>query len=474
MKAEASPLLTSDTAPSSYLFIRSRQTAVLVTLALLFLAVMSKEGSNTALPATLPAVQSYMAVSGSLLSMPGFHSGMYAVGKISQIYITYTLGGRTTLFLVLLLSSVGQLLFTTGELPLMYGGIGLSAFANAHVWGASTRLLSFWVDHDQMGRAVGWTLAAANDMSWVVFTALFSALQAASADEDAHWHAFNAFYVMALMLLLSATLTLAFIRSSATAAGFAPPRLIQVKERSGDEEGAVGSVGESAVTARPLVAGEHPLDSVQLLPALWAMLSSGRYWAIFIPYLVSMLGQGSIYQFVTIVAVEDLGFTDSAASLILTAFSCGALAADFLSGYSKDMLSAATVHHITIAATIILVAAGSSLVVLSSTGSRDELARLLPYLVLVIAIPASWFHVLVMTFQIRFAGPTHAASIAGITDVIVNLVGLPYNLGLGILVGRGYFTAYWAIASTLSSVAIICGTIALRIDALSPVLARPT
>jgi hypothetical protein len=190
----------------NYLCIRTRKTALLLTMVLVFVAIFVKEGSNSALPASLSSLQQQSSTwrFADILTLPSVFTIFCMVtatnlsafwcpplkqfgvrlarkdtmGKLSQIFLAYLIGGRATLVLAALGASIGLMVASLGTVTWVYVGTSLTAFANAHCWGAAYRVLGSWASHEELGRASGWALNGASDLGSLVFTLLFSIAQA--------------------------------------------------------------------------------------------------------------------------------------------------------------------------------------------------------------------------------------------------------------------------------------------------------
>ena len=439
------------------LCITRRKTALIVTMGLIFLAIMSKESANVSIVVSLPAVErlNHTRVAAFL---PGIHTASYSAGKLSQIFVTYVLGGRTTLTLAALFAGIGQLLVSTGSDTFMCLGTALTAYANAHVWGASARLASQWAGHNELGRAVGWTLNLANDLGFASFAAFFAALQLAfPAEEQPHLHVFSPFYFTAGLLLVNALVQSTLLRSSAVSAGFAPPQLLPEQQASKSEKGTVAA---------------HPLDGVPLLPALRALLSHGRTWGVMCLFVCSVYSL-QFASYLTTYATNGLGLADSDATLLITLYGVGAIVADLVVGPLKDSLTQSVLHVLHLTAALIGCVTMSFLLGLHCVGATSTLVAWMPALLPLLAFPISWIGVVYSVWAIRFAGPTHSSTIIGLVDVVGMACLIPYQFLLGrIVVHSSDFTLFWSLTACFYITVLLLGVVGLRIDDSLPPLAR--
>jgi fucose permease len=131
-KTEATPLVVPIEGPPTYLCIRTRRTAVLLTLLLVFLTFSIKQGSNALLGASLPELNA-IGYQKATSVLPGVGTAAYACGKLSQIYLVYCLGPRSVLVLAAIVSGAGMFIFATNTTAGLFVGWIASQFANAHV-----------------------------------------------------------------------------------------------------------------------------------------------------------------------------------------------------------------------------------------------------------------------------------------------------------------------------------------------------
>ena len=118
MKAsETTPLYTRQLAHRVCgLPVRRRELAVAIILAVVFLAVASKDAANNALPVILPALRTETAEPMVVSVLPGVGAIFYAAGKFSQIFVSHFLGATHGLFGVMLFGGLGMLLFALARI----------------------------------------------------------------------------------------------------------------------------------------------------------------------------------------------------------------------------------------------------------------------------------------------------------------------------------------------------------------------
>lgn len=516
MPTEGSPLL-DDAPPGSpaspiYLCFRERKTALIFTMCLVFFSIFVKEGANTTLPASLPPLRrlNYTDLAERL---PGTGTGFYAIGKFSQVYMTYTLGGRTTLASAAALSSVGQMFLASGEMALMPVGAAISAYANAHFWGASTRITASWADQEDIGRAVGWFLAIANDVGIGFFSAVFAALQRTFPyATKPRLHAFAPYFLMVVLLNIVAVLVSTLLRSSAVDAGFAPPRLLSNKSGGSSSAGISISSSSSGSGARDgggesaggggaggsskggggssrsskggagtlpagrategagvaLVAGEHPLDRLSLVSALRSLFSDSRIvGAVSMAVSATLAYTGGTY--ITTYATIHLGKTDDAATMLNLYFGLGCIGGGICVGLVRDILRPASPVRLHILLTAVGAAMVTTVLALHFTDQRATLSSLFPLLLLVQGFCLTWFNANLAIWAIRFAGPVHAATIAGALDCISCTFGIPFQFFLGhVVIGDEEFSLYLALTAVSFLANILIGTVLFGVDETMP------
>lgn len=239
------------------LHIRRRDTALLLTMALIFYAIAMKEATNSAGPAALPALEA-QHVGGPdshlVTYLPGMTTVAYALGKASQPILTHYLGGRNVLAYVLgLFGGLCCLLVVTADRPsFILAGMGGISFAMAHAWGAAIYVSANWVRVREVGRVFALAFGFAGSGGSALF-AFFYGLILDAPPEGTHWR--GIFLLSGACLLVAAGLCFALLRDSASLAGFPP-------------SSAAGQVD-------PLEA-PHPLDGASLASACRAFLRSLR------------------------------------------------------------------------------------------------------------------------------------------------------------------------------------------------------
>jgi len=377
--------------------------------------------------------------------------------------------------------------------PLVVTGTFLTAFSNAHMYGAVMCVVAAWAEAGVLGRAISWTLTLAGDLGFTSSSAIFAALQAAyDSRTQPEQHAVAPYQFMLLLLVCNTLVQAALLRTSA-AAGFSPPKLHGGGDMGGDR-GTSTAVAASpppllpqssklhraAVSASTkadgqpvLVAGEHPLDHVALRAAVCVLLSHGRVWAFCLVAGCLYTGAAGLIAFISSFGVHALGMTDHHATLLITCTGVGLIIGALLVGPAKDLLSSNTVHWATVA--IVGVHALAHAVVLAhlGAGATQSLASAMPYICVAMGAAISWLSAVGAVFAVRFAGPIHTATFCGLTDLCAFTMTAPYQLVASHLIDERAFITYWGVTSSFLVVGMISLVVLLRVEEGLPPHARP-
>lgn len=232
--------------------VRQRASAVWLVVLAVMLAIASCEMCYTTLPSVLPTLRHYTGSEAVVTLLPGIGTAGRALGKASQILVTYAVGGTMTLVAALSVGGVATLCFPIGGIGIYAVCWFVANFCAAHVWGASTRVAANWVDERYQGRAFA-GLGVAGDSSQM-FAALLAGAVLDASSGSAWRLPFR--FTSAQMLLVAAT-TAAVMRDSAIAAGFRAPRVCSAS-----------------------AAAAHPLDALGLGEATLAFGGSIRCWLV--------------------------------------------------------------------------------------------------------------------------------------------------------------------------------------------------
>lgn len=452
--SEATPLVAPTEDPG-YLCIRSRATAERVTLTLIALGVMFKNGAVSSLQVEQPNFLK-RGVRDAVSVWPGLGTAFYCVGKVSQIFVAYQLGNRWTTILSVFFTSVALLIILTGNIGATAFGVVLMQFAAAHIWGASVRTIAMWVDKGRVGTAIGIVMGFCGDLAQIIFNAIFSALIGAFP-VGSWWGTYCPTVLMAsLQLVLVLTMVL-LLRGSAEDAGFpAPTELPTLKstaqegEEAKEDAGAVEAVAPQKEETEKVTAGSHPescillddpLEGLSVLAAIRVFMGHGRIW-LAMAASVCFTCLMSIQNFAVTFAVQEVGFTPSGATLILMFLGIGMVVADLIAGLGQDNLSRPWYYFVGGLVVLLGIASGVILVVFQVAGMKAALHGALEPLVLFIGLfVAFFFSVVITVFGVRFGGPSHASTLVGLLDAVGFLGGIPYQFGMGALANHGQWTS---------------------------------
>ena len=494
--SEATPLVSKGS--SGLPCLATRDAATTTTIVIVLFAILLKQASNASVAASLSEMRAIGRPEVALY-FPALGSVFYGLGKVNNIFITYRIGPRIVLNLSALVSGAFYLLIvatSVGPVALMGACVAVCAFSNAHVWGAATRILASWVDRVFLGRSVAIGLACGNDLGDMLGPLAFSALQAAFPYHS-YAAAFAPFAFMGILLLILAAVEYFLLKGSSVEAGYPPPTLPaevapapaptmfgKDQSSSGSEQSKTtyvtggllsrfGTISRDLNTTEvasapsdakvsPLLEEEteemekrttrHPLDEVELIPAVytfWLRPLLAGVCAQHVRHPLLCVGLVPSYLFAT----SALGYSDSAATLLLTAGATGSLFGNLIGGTGLTDVTAcqSVVRPIRILfQALALFAYGITVCLgfgltdgpIGPNSTASMIASLLPMLLPLysVALAIHW-NIYLNYFIIRFGGPKHSATLTGLLDAGSFIVAIPYQLLLGRLSADNRWTA---------------------------------
>ena len=321
-----------------------------------------------------------------------------------------------------------------------------------------------------MGRAVGLGVALANDFGLALFSLIFAWLQQ-SFDREAnpYMHTFSPYILMSGLLLLAALLQMVLLRSSAVLAGFDPPALGRPgagANSSGGGHEAPVEKGDTSTgdTTHVLVAGEHPLDGLSLGPAIRSLLRHGRtYLAMGAFVMCACTMQGGVY--VSTYATRQLNWKDEDATLLGVISGLGAVVGAVSCGLVNDAIRPPSMWMLHVPFAVLGVTVPSSLALMHIVGAIGNYPSTFRFMLFVQPAVITWFGTNTALFVIRFAGPTHCSTLAGMCDTVGMIAGIPLQFYLGNVVIREHlFTNFLVLTAIFSGGACILVTTLLTID----------
>ena len=425
MKAsETTPLYTRQLAHRVCgLPVRRRELAVAIILAVVFLAVASKDAANNALPVILPALRTETAEPMVVSVLPGVGAIFYAAGKLSQIFVSHFLGATHGLFGVMLFGGLGMLLFALGDSAMLVIGWSVAQFAAAHTWGACTRLSAGWVDHAHHGRVFGVVFGVAGGGSSSVLLLVYSLM----LDAGVGWR--GPPLLSAGLFLAVAAITATAVRDAATEVGFRAP----LPARDAGAEGAPPP---------------HPLDDATLRAAVSSCAKSGRAWLTVLACGGYAVAWGGSLTYGPLYAVAQLGASEGDAARLTIAGTLGALCGALAGGFLRDAARGRGVFACALAIKSVGLAAAVLWLALDGGGApSDALSlRFLGGIVFTIflSIEFSW-NVMISVFALRYGGPAHSSTLVGIQDVVSFSVKVPFLFAQGGLIEAGGAAGYTAV-----------------------------
>ena len=461
--------------------IDSRQLAVKVTLAIMFIAMSIKEGANASLSSSLAELEK-AGYPGATTIMPGAGTPATLLGKICVMFAVHRIGPRPVFVVAALCSGVGLFLVLSAHFGTMVLGWCLTAFSNAFFWACATSLISQWVDGHEIGRAI-MVLGASNDVGSLIYSAAFSALQAefgaSKSTSSTYFAAFCPFLLMGLLMVVGSGVYAVSLRSSATDAGFSPPsappstfgatdRQVNRGARELPDKPA-GPDGRDPVAA-PTASSPHPLNELSVLSAVGVFAAHGRVWLCLVVNAAFMFTYTTVL-FVPKFAVDVLGYPASVSTLLVTAVALGSLLSDVLGGLAIDTFSRPAVRRIGLVLALLGIVCYFSVATLLAQGALQPLRRLLALLILVIAVSSGFFwNILLGVFTIRFGGPVHSATLAACLDVVSFLLFIPYQFSTGSQVESRRYISFWCFGLSFYLLAMAAAQLLLHLDESLPAL----
>lgn len=467
--------LKGDAAPrrhwSSICCYSSREGALWCTLTLIGITSLLRSGVNTAL---YPAQQTEFTQRGfkeAVTLWPGIGTAFYALGKLSQIIVIDRLGVYSTCCICLFMSTLGTFITVSEVQILLSAGVALNNFANGHMWGVGIRLLANWVPGEHMGTAISFALGACLDAATIIFGFVLSAMQAALKPEGSWGATYAPFLVFGGMLAFHTVVNVVFLSGSAQEAGFEPPSSIPARQGSPKEalpptehskEGnqALKSGPDVMDTEAAVTEAPHPLDGADVGEALSIFFSDGRVHlgialsTFFAMSTAFMANFGASFG-------EALGFDDSQASLLLTAGGLGSLVADLVSGPAADRLSRVTFRRMGYLLQLLGAVSWIGILVLwmgrHASNGLALLRAFTPVAIALIGLPVGlYWGVVIAIFSVRFGGPEHASTLAGLMDLISFIGTIPIQFVYGSLAASSSWLTALAISMSLFLCALIC------------------
>lgn len=157
-------------------YVRTRGTALVVTIALISVALFLKQATNSVLSPSIPTLRD-VGLTGPAASLPAFGSIAYGAGKLSQIFFSHQCGPRLTCIFSSTLGGVGLLIFTLDGPTAVYIGWIINQFGNGHLYGCVFAISVGWVAPDHHG-AISGLLSFSQAFGALAYESLISALLA--------------------------------------------------------------------------------------------------------------------------------------------------------------------------------------------------------------------------------------------------------------------------------------------------------
>lgn len=439
--------------------IRTRRTAVAVTLALLGLVVLVKEGANLSLPAVMPAI-SDLNVDGDgdaiVASLPGLGTAFYAAGKLSQIFATHGMGaGAVLVWITCVGGALSSSLVAIGHpVSMTVGWCGVS-FCVAHVWGAGTAVAAGWFETRELGRVFAF-IGVAGALGGMLFSWLYGVI----VDVPPEGHIWYLSFVMAAAaLLVTGVLRLLLARDSAAKAGFAAP------PPPPPPPAAAAAVAASDEQTPP----SNGVDGLSVPGALGAMVCDVRVALLMVVGCGYAVSSGVVNAYMPLYATERLGASEKDAAHLLIFTMLGALVGGIGMGLARDGLSAAASVALTAAINLGSAAAAVAWLAYELNGGTWLGVRLLSFMVFVVSasIECSW-NINLSVFTVRFAGARHASTLSGLMDLLCFAGKVPFMFVAGHLVNDGRYGIMLSLVVAALLVSHACIVVSMVLDLRMP------
>jgi len=405
---ETTPLIDAEAA-AGICCVRTRRSATVLVLVLLTLHVILREASSQSVPSLLPEIDAD-GFQHALRHLPGIGKFGSVLGKLATIFIIDAFGVRAVLGTSAMVSGTAMILMSlcspaSWPWPAMIWAV--STFCNAMVWGSGSRIVASWADAAFLGRGV-MVFGLAYDFGDVFATLFYSTMSAVTT-----WRV--CFAVVGSLYTTQGVIGAMLLRGRPADAGFEPA------SRRGSGSGS-GTDGARA---------PHPFDALSLSSAVCLLCSLGRTWI----GVLTNIGFGvydGFMEYVTSYATSELGYSTSAADLLLTLASLSSSAGTLAAGAARDLLPPRATRTLALAVSACFVAVCGALLTAQLSGQLGAMSWLLPLAVLVgrLSVGVQW-NVMLTVWALELSGPRHASTLMGMMDVLSSAAAVPSAFWIG-------------------------------------------
>ena len=424
---------------------QTRRAAYALTMLLILVVLIVKEGSNAVLPIALPALQHVSASGRRITSMaPGIGAIGYAAGKLSVMLLTHALGPRVILSSSCALNAVGMAVCAIGGAEWLPIGWATSQFAAAHVWVACVALCSTWVSSGQRGRTLGIIMGAGSDGGGILASLGFSFIFDVYGPSG--WRL--PFVIEGWLLAFTAVTIVGVLSNSPEESGFEPA----------EDEGQPPSPDTKLATTR-----EHPLATASFSDALRSFGSDCRIWLMLVACTAYAVETSITTVFAPAYASGQLGASDGESARLLSFVMAGHMAGDLVGGFVKDSLRGRAMLTATLVIKALGVGFAAAWVALDrrltavgppATTSPAALVTLVGVLLLAVQLTVTYsWNVVLSSFVLHAGGPRHAATLAGVLDCVSFAARIP----LSFVVGACAADAQWSAVPSLLVLFVLAG-----------------
>ena len=439
MKKEGTPLLdeAGHHGTSGIGCFTTLKSSVLLTFGLTMAHIVLREGVPTSMAATLPDMKrSDFVYSVSLL--PGIGTGAHMAGKIVQIWSVDAFGPRWMLIFSAVLAGVAMLVVsacTRAIFWLLAVMWSIAHFANAQTFGSVTRIAANWADPDYYGRAV-MSISIGYNAGGIIMLGVFALVL-----QFSYWRV--CYVVAGTGLVVISVVELFLLRGSRMEAGFPPPALRESRT-------------------------SHPLHELPVSRALLLLLRHGRVLLFIAVSVFVDMSYTFFHAYLTSYVQGRLGYSSTAATLLLAMVFACMLAGNLIAGYVNDKWEARRVRLVCGAIGALALASGVTYIIAQCVDDPLILAWLFPLCTPFIVIGISVMEVNLGVFNIRFGGPRHSSTLAGFSNAASGVCDLAWTFYAGHLADTAQWIPLVVITVSFALTGMTLAMLLLSVDAYLP------
>ncbi|KAL1504672.1 hypothetical protein AB1Y20_008452 [Prymnesium parvum] len=428
VKTEGTPLVKERATSAQWcILITGRQANVMIlTLAVVYLAVAGTTMVHTALPTAAAQIANDTGVPSVLADLPAIGSAVHGAGKLTGVMVASRMSPRQMLMCTAAAGTLLPLFFVQGGAISMWMSWLLWQYASSFTMPAAVMIIVNWIDIEHLGRASA-LLGAAWQGGYAMAAGLDAGLLTLESPKRAPWH--FACYAGSFANFASFMLLLFLVNDS--------PAMIGLKEASPRQEDL-----------------DHPLRKLSVLAALKMLFRSVPFCFLL---LANVLGSTGFYthNYLPSFAVKLFLSTDaSGASCSMYPLIAGLLLLpplgilyDNLSDRSRILLLVSLSLAVGVMAGVLPIAYATQ--GLSYTG----FCALTTAIMSLFLLPN---YILNVVYNSRFGGPEHTGTIINLGDAL----GVGYGTIAQLFIGHGLVEANYFTAIAIAAGAWLASSLA--------------